>query len=404
MSPRDVAPTTPPSAPPLETTHRFIVGDARALTAVKADSVQLVVTSPPYPMIAMWDDVFGQISTEAAGALAGQDGPAAFEAMHRVLDECWAEVARVVAPGGIVAVNIGDATRTVGGQFALYSNHARIIQAMLALGLTVLPDILWRKPTNGPTKFMGSGMLPGGAYVTYEHEYVLIFRKGGKRVFSASDRLRRRRSAYFWEERNVWFSDLWQGLPGIRQGLGVARKRAASFPIELARRLIQMYACYGDVVLDPFGGTGTTAWAAASLGRSSIYVDLEPELAALAEAWMPGVVDLGQQLATRRLAAHGVFVASRVAAGKPLKHRNAAHDIPVITGQESDLEVLAPATLEPTEPGTWRGRYARALAPAPEGSPADGTPAGAGERGGPVVMRGPDPEGERPARQMKLLP
>ena len=68
----------------------------------------------------------------------------------------------------------------------LYPNHSRILAAMLKTGFSALPLILWRKPTNAPNKFMGSGMLPAGAYVTLEHEYILILRKGSKREFQQS--------------------------------------------------------------------------------------------------------------------------------------------------------------------------------------------------------------------------
>lgn len=71
---------------------------------------------------------------------------------------------------------IGDATRTINGEFKLYNNHSRIVKSCSELGLTTLPDIIWHKTTNAPNKFMGSGMLPCGAYVTLEHEYILIFR------------------------------------------------------------------------------------------------------------------------------------------------------------------------------------------------------------------------------------
>lgn len=71
--------------------------------------------------------------------------------------------------------------------FQLYPNHARIINAFHALGVSNLPNILWRKQTNAPNKFMGSGMLPAGAYVTLEHEWILIFRKGGKRIFKSPE-------------------------------------------------------------------------------------------------------------------------------------------------------------------------------------------------------------------------
>ena len=191
-------------------------------------------------MVAMWDEVFGD---EAAARLAAEDGPGAFEAMHCVLDAAWAEAFRVLMPGGLCCINIGDATRSIGGQFALWPNHAQILHQARELGFTVLPDIIWRKPNNSPTKFMGSGMLPAGAYVTYEHEYILVLRKGGRRRFdSQSARANRRASAVFWEERNKWYSDLWD-LTGTKQALsGATRKRSGAFPFELAFRLISMYS------------------------------------------------------------------------------------------------------------------------------------------------------------------
>ena len=202
--------------------HRILDGDARVLAGISDASVHLVVTSPPYPMIAMWDEVFSALSPQAGLALAREDGPAAFEAMHQELDRAWAACHRVLVDGGLCCVNIGDATRSLGGRFALWPNHARILAGAMGAGFTVLPDILWHKPTNAPNKFMGSGMLPAGAYVTYEHEYVLVLRKGGGRAFPRpQDKAARQRSAYFWEERNAWFSDLWQGLVGTRQEGGI---------------------------------------------------------------------------------------------------------------------------------------------------------------------------------------
>ena len=89
---------------------------------------------------------------------------------------------------------------TFDGNFCLFSNHSRILSFLSKLGFTFLPDILWRKETNAPNKFMGSGMLPVSAYVTYEHEYILIVRKGKKRDFTALDEKKlRKESAFFWK-------------------------------------------------------------------------------------------------------------------------------------------------------------------------------------------------------------
>ena len=123
---------------------------------------------------------------------------------------------------------------------------------------------------------MGSGMLPAGAYVTLEHEWILILRKGGKRVFTKAETDLRRQSAIFWEERNHWYSDQWSDILGTSQQLiGKAeRQRSAAYPFEIPRRLIAMYSIYGDTVLDPFSGTGTTALAGIQLGRNTIGLSL----------------------------------------------------------------------------------------------------------------------------------
>jgi site-specific DNA-methyltransferase (cytosine-N4-specific) len=333
------------------TAHRLLTADARRAEvlagALPAGGAQLVVTSPPYPMVQMWDAVFTEMSPDAGAALAAGDGPAAFEAMHAELDRVWAACAAALSPGGFLCVNIGDATRSIGGGFALYPNHARVITSLMRLGLTPLPDVLWRKPTNAPTKFLGSGVLPAGAYVTYEHEYVLIFRKGPKRAFPPEAAARRAASAVFWEERNLWFSDLWADLPGAGQRLadGGARARSGAFPLELPWRLIHMYSLQGDLVLDPFAGTGTTLAAALAAGRSSLGVELDPGLRPAVEGALAAAVAEGQRRAAGRLRAHAAFVAARAAAGKPPGHRAEAYGCPVVTGQERRLVVLQPTGL-----------------------------------------------------------
>jgi len=342
----------------MQTTHRLARGDARVLP-LGPSSVHLVVTSPPYPMVSMWDEGFAVGAPDVAAALAKQDGAAAFEAMHLQLDAAWAECARVLVPGGWLAVNIGDAVRTLGGRFQRWPNAARITMAAMRLGLEPMPDILWRKPTNAPNKFMGSGMLPGGAYVTYEHEYVLLFRAPGVR---AQDPGLRRRSAYFWEERNLWFSDLWAGVTGARQARAGERERSAAFPPELPWRLVQMYSVYGDVVLDPFGGTGTTALAALAAGRSSISVERDPSVLAEVPGALREAVAWGRARVTERAEAHRAFVAARTAAGKAFAHQNTPHGWPVITSQEAELELWEPDAIGPIADGV-RATHRRFVPP-----------------------------------------
>jgi DNA modification methylase len=345
-----------------ETLHRLHAGDSADLSFIHNGSIGLVVTSPPYPMIEMWDEMFCRRDRRIGRALADSDGNGAFEMMHESLDKVWAEVRRVLIEGGIACINVGDATRKLGDRFRLFSNHARVIRAFYSLGFDVLPPILWRKQTNAPNKFMGSGMLPAGAYVTLEHEYILILRKGGKREFDAeSEKQDRRESAYFWEERNRWFSDLWD-LKGIRQALGnpALRQRSAAFPFELAYRLINMYSVRNDTVLDPFLGTGTTTLAAIAAERNSVGVELE---ASLLRALLLEIGSLAGELngyIRDRLIGHREFIESRGKSGGPPRHVNRFHGFPVVTSQEKDLKLDIIRSIQRADADTVRVAYGNA--------------------------------------------
>ncbi|MGA8664077.1 MAG: site-specific DNA-methyltransferase, partial [Thermoplasmata archaeon] len=230
---------------------RIFSGDARRIPELADGSVALVVTSPPYPMIPQWDALFR--------ALGAQD----YRAMLAVLEEAWRECHRLLLPGGILGVVIGDALRTEGGQFRLWPNHAETLTAAERAGFRPLPYLLWKKPTNKPNAFLGSGLLPPNAYVTLDCEFILLFRKDGLRHFPPHDPLRYA-SRYTRTERDRWFSQLWtdvRGVPQRRPG-----GRSGAFPPELPRRLVRMFSVEGDTVLDPFAGTGTTLWEAAGLG------------------------------------------------------------------------------------------------------------------------------------------
>lgn len=338
----------------MRTTHTLIQGDARDLSFIPSSSVQLVVTSPPYPMIEMWDALFSEISPTVRDALNDGDGNRAFEAMHRELDGVWAEMYRVLSEGCFACINIGDATRSIGGNFQLYSNHSRITEACRRIGFDALPVILWRKTTNAPNKFMGSGMLPAGAYVTLEHEYILIFRKGGKRVFaSAEEKQFRNSSAFFWEERNRWFSDLWD-LKGVSQPLCLpdGRERSAAYPFELAYRLIHMYSVFGDTVIDPFLGTGTTTAAAVGGCRNSIGVEIDPVLKPRIIRSTLGCKDFVNRRLCERVEDHLQFVQERLVTRGDMKHRSRSYGFPVMTKQETEIVLFAVNAIEEVQAGS----------------------------------------------------
>jgi modification methylase len=237
---------------------RLLRGDARRLDGIAPASVHLVVTSPPYPMIPQWDALFAAL------------GARSYPAMLGVLEAAWRASHRALVDGGLLAVVIGDALRRNDGEFRLWPNHAETLVAAERAGFRPLPYALWKKPTNRPNAFLGSGFLPPNAYVTLDCEFLLLFRKGGLRRFPPHDP-NRLASRLTRAERDRWFSQVWTDVRGARQ---TGRSgRTGAFPEELARRLVRMFSVVGDTVLDPFAGTGTTLWAAAASGRNAIGVE-----------------------------------------------------------------------------------------------------------------------------------
>ena len=346
----------------MKTTHRIFYQSSTRMASVPAESVDLVVTSPPYPMIEMWDDMFCAQNPAVEKALAEGDGRRVFELMHEELDQVWAETYRVLRQGGIACINIGDATRTLNKSFCLYPNHSRVLQRLLSIGYHALPDILWRKQTNAPNKFMGSGMLPVAAYVTLEHEYVLIVRKGPNRKFVRADEKKgRRESAFFWEERNAWFSDVWMDVKGARQDLRdkAARKRSAAYPFEVAYRLISMFSAKGDTVLDPFLGTGTTTAAAMAAGRNSIGFETDSALRDAIHSIKDYIVDFGNKHIAGRIDRHIDFVARRTETKGQgaFKHVNKPYGFPVMTRQERELVLNELASVKDMGDDTYEVSY-----------------------------------------------
>ncbi|RQH00710.1 DNA-methyltransferase [Natrarchaeobius oligotrophus] len=342
----------------METTHRVFVEDSRDLSTLEDDSVELVVTSPPYPMIEMWDDLFTRLDPAVEDALEAGDDRGAFEAMHAQLELVWDELERVLVPGGIACINVGDATRSVDGSFRVYPNHARVLEAFESRGFDPLPDVLWRKPTNSAAKFMGSGTLPPNAYVTLEHEYVLVFRNGGESRDFEPGADRRYEAAYFWEERNRWFSDVWTDVRGELQDLTEdatddLRDRSGAYPFEIPYRLICMYSAYGDTVLDPFWGTGTTTRAAICAARNSVGYELEE---AFLEAFDDGIGEiaaLSRSVGRARLERHRSFVERRREAGDVPGYDAEHYDTPVVTKMERSLRLREVSSIE-GESGRYR--------------------------------------------------
>ena len=115
----------------MKTNHKILYQDAREISNIDSGTVDLMITSPPYPMIEMWDEIFSKQNPKIKTALRNKDGNIAFELMHKELDKVWNEVYRTLKVGGIACINVGDATRTLNETFQIYSNHSRILNHCL---------------------------------------------------------------------------------------------------------------------------------------------------------------------------------------------------------------------------------------------------------------------------------
>lgn len=327
----------------METVHKIFFKKSSRMNEIESDSIDLIVTSPPYPMIEMWDSLFSSLNKNIQTALQ-ESGFKAYNLMHTELEKVWCEVVRVVKPGGTVCINIGDTTRTINDNFQLFPNHIKILSFFQDRDFVVLPSILWRKPTNSPNKFLGSGMLPPNAYVSLEHEHILILRKGNEKRELPPAFKPRYQSAYFWEERNKWFSDVWLDLAGVTQKINVQnenrsklRERSAAFPLNLPYRLINMFSIYGDTILDPFWGTGTTTIAAMLSGRSSIGYEINSEFLDNFRFELKFLKNTSKSINNKRINEHIEFINNYKKKGKTPKYNASNYGFPVITKQETEI-------------------------------------------------------------------
>ncbi|SDE65461.1 site-specific DNA-methyltransferase (adenine-specific) [Thermus arciformis] len=253
--------------------HRLHVGDAReVLASLPEASVHLVVTSPPYWTLKRYEDVPGQLGHV-------ED----YEAFLDELDRVWREVHRVLVPGGRLVVVVGDVAvaRRRYGRHLVFPLHADIQVRCRKMGFDNLNPIIWHKHTNASLEVEGRGVFLGkpyepGAIIKTEIEYVLMQRKpGGYRRPTPEQREKSRLPK---EDFHRFFRQIWDDIPGES-----TKDHPAPFPLELAERLVRMFSFVGDVVLDPFAGTGTTLIAAARWGRRALGVELVPRYAQLAK-------------------------------------------------------------------------------------------------------------------------
>lgn len=232
-------------------TGRVYQQSSETMAQLPDNSVGLIVTSPPYHVgkdydtDTTWDEFCGMLEA--------------------VLAEC----VRVLEVGGRLAVNVAGLGRKP------YIPYHHLIGAMCdRLGLWMRAEIVWRKAAgaNGSAAF-GSWMGASNPVLRDVHEYVLVYSKGQMgRCRAGTSTIGR--DAFLRDTLSVW---------DIRPEQASRVGHPAPFPVELPRRLIELYSYADDVIVDPFAGAGTTAIAAIDAGRRWVCYELDEQYAALAE-------------------------------------------------------------------------------------------------------------------------
>jgi len=237
---------------PTEFLDKIFCKTSEKMEELSDNSVHLMVTSPPYNVGKEYDENL------------------TLNEYREFLKRVWGEVKRVLVPGGRVCINIANL-----GRKPYIPLHAFIVEDMLDLGFLMRGEIIWNKASSGsPSTAWGSWLSAKNPALRDIHEYILVFSKS---MFSRGNL--RRESTISKEEFLEFTKSVWTfaAEPATKVG------HPAPFPVELPYRLIQLYTFEGEVVLDPFIGSGQAAIAAIKTHRHYVGYDINGNYVKLAE-------------------------------------------------------------------------------------------------------------------------
>jgi DNA modification methylase len=252
-----------PNQPFQNTNHRIFFKDSRKMRGVKDEEVHLIVTSPPYWNIKDYGN---------PNQIGYRDSLPKY---FRELDKVWSECIRVLKSGCRLCINIGDQyiRATEKTPYQIIPLHSLMVNNLMTKHrekILYLGSIIWKKipktKTTGGASVMGSFGYPRNGYVSYNYEYIAIFKKKGKAPKVAKEV--KEKSVITLTEWRELFNGIWS-FRGAKQVGGIA-----IFPDTLPHRLMRMFTYEGDTVLDPFLGSGTTTKVALELGRHSIGYEI----------------------------------------------------------------------------------------------------------------------------------
>ena len=274
---------------------KFYCHSSQDMMELANDSVALTVTSPPY-----WNAIDYDIHTNGNGnewyrTRRYNNGFDDYSEYLKLLTEIFSEVHRVTKPGGFCAIVIGTVLMNGNHVPVPFDVTTRLVSA----GWEFHQDIIWHKTTAGVRR-AGSFIqkpYPGYYYPNTMTEYILVFRNPGPKIYRQVNRCK---EASRLEIDNLFKLDVANNIWHIAPVPPKTIDHPCPFPEEIPYRLISLYSYKGDIVLDPFVGSGQTTKVAVALGRLAVGYDTEKQYIEYAEQRLSEPMRLRQkQLVTR---------------------------------------------------------------------------------------------------------
>ena len=260
---------------------KIVIGDSRNMEYVQDNSVNMIVTSPPYFNAKDYSD-------DKSGKDLGNIDD--YKLWREEIKKVWQECFRVLQPGRKMFINIMNLplsnVKNNGNGFRTLNIVGHTIDMCEDIGFIFKRDIIWHK-TNSVRAHFGSYPYPGGILINNMHEQILEFEKPAPKGYSKYAHLSKGQKEASKLSKEFWLkiknSDVWVMKP-YKSGI---REHLAPFPVELPERLIKAYTYIGETVLDPFAGMGTTGKAALTNQRNAILYEINKSFLNLMENALP---------------------------------------------------------------------------------------------------------------------
>ncbi|GAB4370735.1 MAG: site-specific DNA-methyltransferase [Calditrichia bacterium] len=233
--------------------NRIFCKSSETMSELPDNSIHLMVTSPPYNVGKEYDENLS------------------LKEYRELLKRIFKETYRVLVPGGRACINVANL-----GRKPYLPLHSYIIEDMHDIGFLMRGEILWDKGSSAsPSTAWGTYLKANNPVLRDIHEYILVFCKDTFTRLNPN----KRKSTISKEEFLEFTKSVWKFAAERASKVG----HPAPFPVELPYRLIQLYTFEGEVVLDPFVGSGTTCIAALKTKRKYVAYDIDKKYCDLAE-------------------------------------------------------------------------------------------------------------------------